>query len=189
MGRHGPIPKRKAERRRENNGPGPKEKLYEAARQLNVPGRSKMNRRQLEAAVRKEGVDPAAVIAGKSSGVGPVSAPGRPASMPDPDPEWHPIAARWFTSLGESGQSAFYQASDWMLAYVTAESMSREFFTGEPITGSSLTAYMKAMAALMVSEGERRRVGVELSRPEPEPEAESNVTSLADFKARASGGS
>ena len=38
----------------------------------------------------------------------------------------HPAARRWFESLAESGQSAFYEPSDWATAYVLAETMSRE---------------------------------------------------------------
>ena len=39
------------------------------------------------------------------------------------DPSWHPIMRRWFESLAESGQSAFYEASDWATAAVVAVSL------------------------------------------------------------------
>ncbi len=95
---------------------------------------------------------------------------------------WHPIAKRWFNSLADSGQSKFYEPSDWAMAYVVAESISRDLKpqvvavpekTGEPVfetvpmKGASLSAYLKAMTALMVSEGDRRRAGLELERPDP----------------------
>lgn len=96
--------------------------------------------------------------------------------------DWHPIAKRWFDSLADSGQSDYYEPSDWAMAYVVAESISRDLKpqvvavpekTGEPVfekvpmKGASLSAYLKAMTALMVSEGDRRRAGIELKRPDP----------------------
>lgn len=95
--------------------------------------------------------------------------------------DWHPIAKRWFNSLADSGQSKFYEPSDWAMAYVVAESISRDLKpqvvavpekTGEPVfekvpmKGASLSAYLKAMTSLMVSEGDRRRAGIELTRPD-----------------------
>lgn len=204
MGRRGPVPKRKAERRRVNDGPGPKDRLYAAARELGIPGRSKMTRRELEVAIRSAGVDPEQALDGTMvAASSPVEAPGLPASMPDPDPDWHPIAANWYRSLGESGQSAFYQASDWALATVVAESMSRELSprvvgrTGDgeaivgtpPIPGASLAAYLKAMSALMVSEGERRRAGLELQVAAEASKAEetAGVAVLDEYRAKLRG--
>ena len=54
--------------------------------------------------------------------------------------------------------------------------------TGE---GASLAAYLKSMTALMVSEGDRRRAGIELKRTagpvEDEPD-DPKVTSIAKYK-------
>lgn len=117
---------------------------------------------------------------------------------PKPDKGWHPVAKRWFESLAKSGQSEFYEPSDWAMAAVLAESMSRDLKeqvvavpekTGEPVyatvpmKGASLSAYLKGMAALMVSEGERRRVGIELERGKvDEPETPAGVTALSDYR-------
>jgi len=93
--------------------------------------------------------------------------------------EWHPIAKAWYKSLADSGQSEFYEPSDWAMALIVAESIHRDLEpqvvgiaerTGEavmekvPMKGASLSAYLKAMTALMVSEGDRRRAGIELER-------------------------
>lgn len=99
--------------------------------------------------------------------------------MPPADDSWHPIAKAWYEALGASGQSEFYEPSDWAMAQVVAESISRDLEpqvvgiaekTGEavfekvPMKGASLSAYLKAMTALMVSEGDRRRGGIALKR-------------------------
>lgn len=97
--------------------------------------------------------------------------------------QWHPVAKRWFDSLKTSGQSAFYEDSDWATAYLIAESMSRELHTGEPPSGASLAAWLKAMGSLLVTEGDRRRARLELERPTAE-EVPADVDDLAEYRAR-----
>jgi hypothetical protein len=95
------------------------------------------------------------------------------------DESWHPVAKHWYDSLPESGQSIYYQPSDWAIAYLLAESLSRDFKpqfvgmneeTGEPIIesiplkGASLGAYLKGFTALLATEGDRRRMQIELER-------------------------
>lgn len=127
-------------------------------------------------------------------------APGAPVvEVPDPDPEWHPVARRWFESLSSSGQSVFYEPSDWAAAWVLAESISREL-NPQPITvgsgehatvemvevppkGASLAAWLKGMTALLVTEGDRRRASVELQRPAPTEEA-GDVSWIDDARRR-----
>jgi hypothetical protein len=154
VGERGPVPKREEERRRRNKKP--------------------------------KATKPAEPKATK---------PPRP---PKPDKDWHPVAKRFFNSLAASGQSEFYEASDWAMAYVLAESMSRDLEeqvvavpekTGEPVyakvpmKGASLSAYLKGMAALMMSEAERRRAGVELERGKvKDPETPAGVTAISDYR-------
>lgn len=101
--------------------------------------------------------------------------------IPPADDGWHKVARLWYDSLGQSGQSQFYTSSDWATAYALAESMSREFkpqpmLIGKgddarwemvelPPKGASLAAWLKGMAALMTTEGERRRARLELEKP------------------------
>jgi hypothetical protein len=99
---------------------------------------------------------------------------------PPVNAKWHPAAKRWYTSLAKSGQAAFYEPSDWAIAYLVAESISRDLKpqvvgihpeTGKavmatiPMKGASLAAYSKVMTNLLVTEGDRRRAGIELQRP------------------------
>lgn len=107
---------------------------------------------------------------------------------PRVDGKWHPVAKRWYKSLGESGQSKFYEPSDWATAYVIAESMSREFLSPEPPKGASLAAWLKAMSSLLVTEGDRRRVQLELERAgSSEPEEAGNVSSIEAWRGRIDG--
>jgi hypothetical protein len=101
------------------------------------------------------------------------------AGMIPADEHWHPVATQWYESLNLSGQRIYYQPSDWATAYLLAESISRDLKpqvvgihpeTGEavmaviPLKGASLGAYLKGFTALMVTEGDRRRLQIELER-------------------------
>lgn len=125
--------------------------------------------------------------------------------VPEADEKWHAVARGWYESLAVSGQSAFYEPSDWATAVLIAESISRDLKpqvvgvhpeTGEPVMatiplkGASLTAYLKAMTALLVTEGDRRRAAVELERPQPgdrDAERDDGVAQLDDYRRRLSG--
>ncbi len=148
-----------------------------------VPKRSDQRRRR-NTQVRKVTVAPATVAT----------------VAPDCDPSWHPVAQRFFDSLKTSGQSAFYTDSDWAMAWVLAESMSREL-QPQPVTlgrgedaqtvlvslppkAASLAAWIKAMSCLLVSEGDRRRVSLELQQPDDPADDVGGVAWLEDARRR-----
>ncbi|WP_198145515.1 hypothetical protein [Frankia sp. EAN1pec] len=97
----------------------------------------------------------------------------------------------------------YYEPSDWATAYLLAEVISRELQpqivgrdedTGEPLTatmpvkGASLAAWLKAMIGLVVTEGERRRARVELTRADEEPAEEGALSKLDEYRRRALSG-
>lgn len=140
----------------------------------------------------------------RTNSAAPQKAPaGSEPTPPSADPEWHPVARQWFESLVGSGQSRFYEPSDWAAAVVLAESISREF-KPQPFTvgkgddahfemvemapkGASLAAWLKGMAALMVTEGERRRAGLELQRGPVGVEEVGDVSELDEYRDRLRG--
>lgn len=118
----------------------------------------------------------------------------RKVAVPRADAKWHPVAKRWYEALAKSGQVTFYEPSDWATAFLIAESMSRDLnpqfvgitekgdlaYESIPLKGASLGAYLKAMASLLVTEGDRRRLQIELDRPEPSaPTVPSNVSDMS----------
>lgn len=126
---------------------------------------------------------------------------------PPGDRSWHKIAKLWYGSLAKSGQSKYYEASDWAYAYMIAESMSRDL--GEqvvgttpsgqilkdtiPLKGASLAAYSKAFTALLVSEADRRRALIQLEKSGPvadpdEDRADATVTDIAERLKLVNGG-
>lgn len=131
-------------------------------------------------------------------------APAARAVRPPPaSRDWHPVATRWYRALAASGQAAYYEPSDWATAYLLAEVISRDLHpqvvgqdpdTGLPIEkampvkGASLAAWLKAMTGLMVTEGERRRARVELTRGDDQPDEEGAVSKLDEYRRRALSG-
>jgi hypothetical protein len=123
--------------------------------------------------------------------------------IPRADGSWHPVALAWYKSLAKSGQASYYEPSDWATAFLIAESMSRDLspqvvgFTDSgkilkesiPLKGASLSAYLKAMGSLMVTEGDRRRAMLELERPKPsDPDADRAMGTITELRSRLTGG-
>ena len=114
----------------------------------------------------------------------------RPVVIPEADPEWHPIAKMLWESLQESGQADFYQQSDWAFAYSLMEDLTRykeplvNQKTGEQYfkrSGQMLQTIYSAMERLLVTEGDRRRVRIELTEPETNDE-DAAVLAIADYQ-------
>lgn len=106
--------------------------------------------------------------------------------VPDPDELWHPIARRWYEALAASGQSRFYEPSDWAAAQYAAEAMSRNLNAGQRFSAQLFTAIWSAMNDLLTTEGDRRRVRMELQRPAT-GKADEGVTVLDDYRAALGG--
>ncbi|MFJ5070241.1 hypothetical protein ACIQC7_27910 [Kitasatospora sp. NPDC088556] len=120
------------------------------------------------------------------SAIAPSGPPPDLPDLPEPDALWHPIAADWYLSLQESGQACFYQPSDWATARYAAELMSRVLLAERP-NGQLVAALNSVMATLLATEGDRRRVRIELERRPVVQQAPAAVTALADYRATLGG--
>lgn len=105
---------------------------------------------------------------------------------------WHPVAKKWYRSLSQSGMAQFFEQSDWAQAYVIANELSVYLVSGEwtdPITGETrykrngmiLSALLNSMASLGTTEGERRRMRIELEKPKIK-EVPASVTALDNYR-------
>lgn len=113
---------------------------------------------------------------------------------------WHPIARRWYLSLKESGQSAYYEPSDWAYAQLLADQLSRalRYADGEhlptedaegnplpkplpgPMRASLLATILDGMGNLLTTEADRRRMRLEIERGDGEqPEVQSASATMA----------
>lgn len=112
---------------------------------------------------------------------------------PEPDPSWHPLAIGLYGSVENSGQSEFYQESDWWVLFFVCESISHYLKptvwvddsgverTSTKRNGQILSAINSAMTSLLLTEGDRRRVRMELQAP---PEVQPDLTVVAMDKYR-----
>ena len=113
----------------------------------------------------------------------------RPVKIPNADRTWHPIAKRLFNSLKTSGQADFYQDSDWAFAYSLCDDLShykkplvaRDGTEYHKRSGQMLQAIYSSLERLLVTEGDRRRVRIELHEPEPDTQPAS-VLAIADYQ-------
>lgn len=114
------------------------------------------------------------------------SAPGaETVVMPAADAAWHPAAARWYASLGESGQARFFEPSDWAQAWVWTEFLSRALNQGDRPSSQLIAAWSAGATELLTTEGARRRLRMELQRDnQGDPDADAAVTALDEFRAR-----
>lgn len=106
-----------------------------------------------------------------------VEMPLAPVEVPEPSGEWHPLAREWFVSLGRSGQSQFFEPSDWAVARVCAHLMSQELSSGKSVRSMMVAEITKLMGSLLSTEGDRRRVRLELQRG-GEDKADSSTSSI-----------
>jgi hypothetical protein len=134
---------------------------------------------------RRRNKNPAGAITKAPSGSSEI--PEVPPTTLTADPAWHSIAADWFNSLAASGQSQFYEASDWATARYVAEAMSRNLSSGERFSAVLFASVMSGMTELLTTEGSRRRARLELEREkQPEP---ASVHLMEKYRNAASKGS
>lgn len=104
----------------------------------------------------------------------------RDVKIPNASSDWHPIARKLWDSLKTSGQSDYYQNSDWAFAYSLCDDLSYYKKQGKR-SGQMLQSIYSAMERLLVTEADRRRVRIELDQPET-GQTEASVTVMGDYK-------
>lgn len=80
---------------------------------------------------------------------------------PDPPEWWNERAKGWLLGLRDSGQSDFYEASDWQMALVAGDLLTK---FGETGRANLIEQFLKIATVLLASEGDRRRAYLELRR-------------------------
>lgn len=97
-------------------------------------------------------------------------------------PGLHPLAVAWYDALAESGQSRYYEPSDWMFAQIIAEAIAE--YASNPGKAATLNAILAGSTSLLVTEGDRRRLRLELTRTGPDPDEQAAVLAIADYQQR-----
>ena len=79
----------------------------------------------------------------------------------------HPMIIDFYNSLAESGQSKYYEPSDWQYARMTMVFLN-DLLRSNRINGNILQVVNTMLSNLLVTEGERRRVRMEVERGQTE---------------------
>lgn len=91
----------------------------------------------------------------------------RPTTVPNAPRDWHPIARRMWDSAKNSGQSDFYQDTDWAVLYSVCDDLSEYKKAGKRSSMMAQVVY-SALSNLLLTEGDRRRARIELVAPTPD---------------------
>ena len=95
---------------------------------------------------------------------------------------WLKSVKQWYESLSQTGVSGWYSSADWSSAWLMCEQMDRELRTNGVMTGATVANWLKLNAALLATEGDRRRAAVELQRPQPVEDGPAEVTDMRAWK-------
>lgn len=103
--------------------------------------------------------------------------------VPVPDlgiPDAHPIVIDLYNSLAESGQAKYYEPSDWQAARLLCFVLN-DFLSRERLSGQMLTAIQSLMSDLMITEGSRRRLRMEIDRAQAESSADDGTAEIIEL--------
>jgi hypothetical protein len=107
-----------------------------------------------------------------------------PVEVPPADEAWHPIAKDWYLSLAKSGQSKYYEPSDWQAARYVAEVMTKNL-KAKRFSAQLMASVWAAMTDLLTTEADRRRVRMEIERPDGEDTKQpAGVTAIGEYRDR-----
>ena len=94
----------------------------------------------------------------------------------------HAVARAWYDSLAASGQSTYYEPSDWAAAVYVAEAITRNL-AARRFSYQAFATIFSAMADLLTTEASRRRVRMEIERARDEEEESAGVAAIEDYRA------
>lgn len=115
---------------------------------------------------------------------GVLKAPAGPVVDPGPpDDCWANIAKSTWEAFKISGQSRFFEATDWEYLRYICECMSRNLHQGGKMSAVMMANVQSGLGDLLATEGNRRRVKMELQRGGVEDNDENDSLALvAEYK-------
>lgn len=117
----------------------------------------------------------------KNSELGVANAPHGETKIPSPDPDWHPIARMIWDAALSSGQRIYYESSDWAVIYTLCDDVSY-YKSQERRSGQMLASINAMMTSLLFTEGDRRRVNIELDRHTAEDLESQGIAVMKRFR-------
>lgn len=105
--------------------------------------------------------------------------------VPAPSEHWHDYATWWYKSLRVSGQSKYFENSDWMTAFVAADLLDQMCQTG--YSAGLLAEWNQITSRLLCTEGDRRRVHMEIMRMAADPDEEAADSDVTEWQSTLAG--
>ncbi|ALA07817.1 terminase small subunit [Mycobacterium phage Fayely] len=82
--------------------------------------------------------------------------------------ETHPLIIEMYESIKNSAAVRYYEPTDWTYAKLALYTLNQELIAaqhnGKPVGAMKLTAINQMLSALLLTEGDRRRVRLEIER-------------------------
>lgn len=103
-----------------------------------------------------------------------------------PDPEWHPLMVEAYEALQVSPQSEYATQADVAQARITLTVWSLQLSRSGGPTAQALGALFSSLDSLMMSEGARRRLRIEVAKQDRADKAP--VLDIVERRRRAAGG-
>jgi hypothetical protein len=103
-----------------------------------------------------------------------------PFKVPAVDGAWHPRAKQWYRALSRSGMREYYELSDYEMARVLCDALTDYY---RRPSAMMLATILQGMTSLGVTEGERRRMRIELEDPK-ESETSASVVAIDKYRAQ-----
>ncbi|AVP41856.1 hypothetical protein SEA_JSQUARED_5 [Mycobacterium phage Jsquared] len=112
------------------------------------------------------------------------------------DGRTHQLIIDMYESIKQSAAVKYYEPTDWQMARLALYTLNQELIAaennGKPVGAMKLTAINQMLSALLLTEGDRRRVRLEVERAPADPTG-GKVVDVTDVLkqrlAKASGGS
>lgn len=87
--------------------------------------------------------------------------------------ETHKLVVEMYDAIKKSAAVKYYEPTDWQFARITLYTLNQELIAsqhlGKPVGAMKLTAINQMLSALLLTEGERRRVRLEIERAPADP--------------------
>lgn len=93
----------------------------------------------------------------KVTAIGPVKIP--PLNIPDA----HPFVTELYEAMKKSAQKRYFEPSDWATAKITLHLLNKMLWNPNP-SAMMISAMDTMMSKLLLTEGDRRRVRIEIER-------------------------
>jgi hypothetical protein len=93
-------------------------------------------------------------------------------------PDAHPFVTEIYESMKKSAQKKYYEPTDWAYAKTTLHFLNKLLWNPKP-SAQMLASVNSMLTALLLTEGDRRRVRIEVERT-AQPTKDAQVVSIAD---------